>query len=76
MLCKLRTEGKKEKDIPEDVWQSWQEYWNTPEYKKKCEQATKNRHSEKGGPGTGLSTHTGGSRSTFEHCIALVIIYN
>ena len=29
---------------------------------------------EKGGPGTGLSTHTGGSRSTIQHCIALVRI--
>ena len=72
MLCKMRVEGKKEKDIPGDVWQAWQTYQNAPEYKKKYEQAAKNRHSEKGGLGTGLSTHTGNSRATFEHCIALV----
>ena len=73
-LCKMRIEGKKEEHIPEDVWESWQQHWNTPEYKKKREQAAKNRRTEKGGPGTGLSTHTGGSRSTIQHCIALVRI--
>ena len=73
-LCKMRTEGKNEDKIPEDIWASWQQYWNTPEYKKKREQAAKNRRTEKGGAGTGLSTHTGGSRSTIAHHLALVRI--
>ena len=70
----MRTEGKKDADIPEDIWQSWQQHWSTPEYKQKREQAAKNRRTEKGGPGTGFSTHTGGSRSTIAHRIALVRI--
>ena len=24
-----------EDNIPEDIWESWQQHWNTPEYKKR-----------------------------------------
>ena len=43
MLYKLRTKGENKKDIPQDVLESWEQYWNTPKYKNRCEQASKNR---------------------------------
>ena len=35
LLCKLRTKGENKEGIPKDVLESWEQYWNTPEYKKK-----------------------------------------
>ncbi|KAF2296876.1 hypothetical protein GH714_010866 [Hevea brasiliensis] len=42
-------------------------HWSTPEWIAKSRLTAQNRRSETGGPGTGLSKHTGGSRSTVEH---------
>ena len=42
------------------------------EEKKKSEIAIKNRRTEVAGPGTGMSRHTGGSKSTIEHAQDLV----
>ncbi|XP_057986697.1 uncharacterized protein LOC131171243 [Hevea brasiliensis] len=42
-------------------------HWSTPEWIAKSRITAQNRRSETGGPGTGLSKHTGGSRSTVEH---------
>ena len=39
---------------------------------KKSEIASKNRRTEVAGPGTGMSRHTGGSKSTIEHARDLV----
>ena len=40
--------------------------------KKKSEIASKNRRTEVARPGTGMSRHTGGSKSTIEHARDLV----
>lgn len=58
--------------IPEDEWLEWLQYWEEPEVKKKSEIASKNRRTEVAGPGTGMSRHTGGSKSTIEHARDLV----
>ena len=60
------------KGVPEDVWRAWQQEWSKDEYKKKCATAKKNRLSEPAGPGTGISRHTGGSRSFEEHARVMV----
>ncbi|KAF2296882.1 hypothetical protein GH714_010948 [Hevea brasiliensis] len=38
-------------------------HWSTPEWIAKSRITAQNRRSETGGPGTGLSKHTGGSRT-------------
>ena len=58
--------------IPEDEWPEWLQYWEELEVKKKSEIASKNRQTEVAGPGTGMSRHTGGSKSTIEHARDLV----
>ncbi|KAM3238183.1 hypothetical protein P3L10_013213 [Capsicum annuum] len=50
---------------------SWKTYWASDEFKNKSHITTQNRCSETGGPGTGPSKHTGGSRSIVEHTIKL-----
>ncbi|XP_060182338.1 uncharacterized protein LOC132612001 [Lycium barbarum] len=59
--------------VPEDVWESWKTYWASDKWLEKSHIAIQNRHSETGGPGTGPSKHTGGSKSTVEHTIKLAI---
>ncbi|XP_059301670.1 uncharacterized protein LOC132053599 [Lycium ferocissimum] len=59
--------------VPEDVWESWKTYWASDKWLEKSRIATQNRRSETGGPGTGPSKHTGGSKSTVEHTIKLAI---
>ena len=74
-LCKWRSkykEGGKPFCVPDSVWNKWQEYWNSPEFKIKSQQASKNRMTEKAGEGSGISKHTGGSKSTIQHSIDLV----
>ena len=59
--------------IPEDEWLEWLQYGEEPEVKKKkSEIASKNRQTEVVGPGTGMSRHTGGSKSTIERARDLV----
>ena len=58
--------------IPEDEWPEWIQYWEEPEVKKKSKIANKNRRTEVVGRGTGMSRHTGGSKSTIEHARDLV----
>ncbi|XP_019257782.1 PREDICTED: uncharacterized protein LOC109235999 [Nicotiana attenuata] len=57
----------------EHIWESWQAHWSSEKWLEKSRVATQNRCSETGGPGTGPSKHTGGSRSTVEHTIKLAI---
>ncbi|XP_019266922.1 PREDICTED: uncharacterized protein LOC109244315 [Nicotiana attenuata] len=57
-----RKGGKKPNWIREDVWNQLLAKWNTPEWKKKSEQAKLNRASIKGG-----ALHTGGSISFEAH---------
>ncbi|XP_070055272.1 uncharacterized protein [Nicotiana tomentosiformis] len=57
-----RKDGNRPDWIREDVWNQLLAKWNTPEWKKKSQQAKLNRASTKGG-----SLHTGGSISFAAH---------
>ncbi|XP_057770218.1 uncharacterized protein LOC130990032 [Salvia miltiorrhiza] len=60
-------EGSRPQFLHKDIVTKWKEYWATPEFQVKSQQASKNRRSEPAGPGTGLSIHYGGSRSAISH---------
>ncbi|XP_050231670.2 uncharacterized protein LOC126680571 [Mercurialis annua] len=76
-LAKWRSSWKRKKSIPEgvkeEIWNSWLKKWESEDWKKKSEQASKNRNSEPCGPGTGVAKHTGGSKSALEHAKTMVI---
>ena len=65
---------KKEQDlsVPDHVFQKWQRRWEDPDYRKRCKKQSSNRRSERAGEGSGMSTHTCGSRSMREHERALI----
>ncbi|XP_057811322.1 uncharacterized protein LOC131025545 [Salvia miltiorrhiza] len=46
---------------------AWRAYWALPETQARSAQASRNRRSEPGGPGTGMAIHHGGSRSALDH---------
>ncbi|KAK9157619.1 hypothetical protein Scep_004193 [Stephania cephalantha] len=56
-----------------EAWNRYREYWASADFKARSEKASHNIKSEKGGPGTGPSKHTGGTRSfrTYEDVLAL-----
>ncbi|GFQ03080.1 hypothetical protein PHJA_002451800 [Phtheirospermum japonicum] len=62
---------KKPDCVSQEVWEKWLAYWSRPEVIAKSEKARRNRQSEKAGPGTGCSRHSGGSRSAYAHALAL-----
>ena len=51
----------KPKCVHQEIWDSWQQHWNTPEWKERAQKAKHNRLSKTGGPGTGPTKHTCGS---------------
>ncbi|GFQ06674.1 hypothetical protein PHJA_002811400 [Phtheirospermum japonicum] len=63
--------NKRPKCVSPAIWDKWLAYWSLPEVIAKSEKARKNRKSEKAGPGTGCSRHSGGSRSARAHALAL-----
>ncbi|XP_057786148.1 uncharacterized protein LOC131012655 [Salvia miltiorrhiza] len=66
--CKvIIDEGSRPQFLHKDIVTKWKEYWATPEFQVKSQQASKNRRSEHAGPGTGISIHYGGSRSAISH---------
>ena len=65
----------KPNSVPQEVWNKWWQYWNSEEFKTLSKQASQNRRSEKGGQGSGISKHTGGSKSTILHSIDLVKVF-
>ena len=62
----------KPKCVHQEIWDSWQQHWNTPEWKERAQKAKQNRLSETGGPGTGPTKHTCGSRSMVTHSLKMV----
>ncbi|KAK9085095.1 hypothetical protein Sjap_025506 [Stephania japonica] len=58
-----------------EVFEHYKKMRSTPEYKTKSEQASRNRRSEVGGPGSGSSVHGGGAISIYEHLLRLVCFW-
>ena len=58
--------------VNQEIWDNWQKYWSTPEWIEKAHKDKKNHLSETGGPGSGVTKHTCGSRSLVEHSLKLV----
>ena len=71
-LSTYQTSNKQHQSISDDVWRAWQERWSQQSYVQKHAQASKNRLSQKAGPGIGPSKHTRGSRSMRDHERAMV----
>ncbi|KAK9144379.1 hypothetical protein Sjap_004282 [Stephania japonica] len=61
LMNKLLTEGERPIFVTEEAWRRYVEYWESDDFKARSKIASSNRRSEKGGPGTGMSKHTGGS---------------
>ena len=74
-MHKIRHGIEKSVHLTEDIWQKWSTAWSEPAYKRRCEQYSKNRCSETGGPGSGVAQHTGGSLSHSQHRKRMVSFY-
>ena len=60
-------------ECPRSCFPGWWRRWEDLDYRKRCEKQSGNRRSERAGEGSGMSTHTCGSRSMREHERALVL---
>ncbi|XP_021687585.2 uncharacterized protein LOC110669952 isoform X8 [Hevea brasiliensis] len=67
LMHKIRKGKERSIHLSDATWNKWNEAWSTPEFKTRCEQFSANRRSETGGPGSGISRHTGGSISHTRH---------
>ena len=74
MLHRWR-KGGKPAFVSDEVWQSWQHRWNDASFQSIRERQSRNRHSETGGPGSGMSRHGCGSISLAEHARRIVTIF-
>ncbi|KAL3635583.1 hypothetical protein CASFOL_020130 [Castilleja foliolosa] len=63
--------SRKPECVSDATWEKWLAFWSRPAVMDKSEKASQNRKSEKAGPGTGSSRHSGGSRSAYAHALAL-----
>ena len=58
--------------VMESIWARWNEAWGTAEFRARSERMSLNHRTEKVGPGTGPSRHSGGSISFSEHVRMIV----
>ncbi|KDP27655.1 hypothetical protein JCGZ_20003 [Jatropha curcas] len=58
--------GKKQQCVSQEIWESWQQAWEDPAFKRKCDIFARNRRSETGGDKARPSRHTGESISAIE----------
>ncbi|KAL3635580.1 hypothetical protein CASFOL_020127 [Castilleja foliolosa] len=68
-ICKKASPEKPE-CVSDATWEKCG-IWSCPAVMDNSEKASRNRKSEKVGPGTGSSRHSGGSRSAYAHALAL-----
>ncbi|KAK9131241.1 hypothetical protein Sjap_011728 [Stephania japonica] len=61
LMNKLLTKGEHPIYVTEEAWRRYVKYWESYDFKVRSKIASSNRQTEKGGPGTGVSKHTGGS---------------
>ncbi|KAK9166831.1 hypothetical protein Scep_002022 [Stephania cephalantha] len=71
LMDDLRALGVRPKFVTNEAWNRYREYWAFADFKARSEKASHNRKSEKGGPSTGPSKHTGGTRffRTYENAL-------
>ncbi|KAK9167160.1 hypothetical protein Scep_002351 [Stephania cephalantha] len=72
-LCAL---GVRLNFVTNEAWNRYCDYWASADFKARSEKASLNRKSEKDGPGTGHSKHTGSSRSFRTHGEILALDYD
>ncbi|KAK9106722.1 hypothetical protein Syun_022733 [Stephania yunnanensis] len=58
-LCTL---GLRPDFFTDEAWNRYRDYWVSAYFRARSEKASHNRKSEKGGPGTSPSKHTGDTR--------------
>ncbi|KAK9116304.1 hypothetical protein Sjap_015251 [Stephania japonica] len=61
LMNKLLTQGERPIYVIEEAWRRYVEYWESDDFKARSKIASSNRQTKKGGSGTGMSKHTGGS---------------
>ncbi|KAK9108878.1 hypothetical protein Sjap_016938 [Stephania japonica] len=61
LMNKLLSKGERPIYVTEEAWRRYVKYWESDDFKARSKIASSNRQTEKGGPGTGVSKHTGGS---------------
>ncbi|KAK9109359.1 hypothetical protein Sjap_017419 [Stephania japonica] len=61
LMNMLLSKGERPIYVTEEAWRRYVEYWESDDFKARSKIASSNRRTEKGGPGTGVSKHTGGS---------------
>ncbi|KAK9105485.1 hypothetical protein Scep_022329 [Stephania cephalantha] len=73
LMHELRALGVRPNFVTDEVWNRYHDYWASADFRARSEKASHNRKNEKGGPSTGPSKHTGGTRSfrTYEDILAL-----
>ena len=74
MLLRWR-KGRKLAFASDEVWQSWQHRWNDASFQSIRERQSRNRPSETGGPGFGMTRHSCGSISLAEHIKRIATIF-
>ncbi|KAK9158378.1 hypothetical protein Scep_004952 [Stephania cephalantha] len=62
LMHELRTLGVRPEFVTDEAWNRYRDYWASADFRARFEKASHNRKSEKGGPGTCPSKHTGGTR--------------
>ncbi|KAK9096589.1 hypothetical protein Sjap_022086 [Stephania japonica] len=70
-VSKMVRKPTKPAHVSLEAFKHYKKMRSTPEYKAKSEQASRNRRSEVGGPGSGSSVHGGGAISIYEHSLRL-----
>ncbi|KAK9166375.1 hypothetical protein Scep_001566 [Stephania cephalantha] len=61
LMHELRAFGMRPNFVTNEAWNRYREYWASADFMVRSEKASHNRKSEKGGPGTSPSKHTGGT---------------
>ncbi|KAK9104643.1 hypothetical protein Scep_021487 [Stephania cephalantha] len=73
LMHELRTLGVRPNFVTDEAWNKYLDYWASANFRARSEKASHNRKNENGGPGTGPSKHTSGTRPlrTYEDILAL-----
>lgn len=62
-MCEMRKEATKPNYVSQLIWDAYWKKWDTPEFQEKRRKMSANRRTEVEGEGSGMSVHTGGSKS-------------